>query len=54
MDGTTALGTGTVVNGVATFQTANLSKGKHTLTAVYGGDANLTASTSTALTETIN
>jgi hypothetical protein len=53
-DGTTVLGTGTVTNGVVTFQTARLGKGKHTLTAVYGGDANLTGSTSLALTETIS
>jgi hypothetical protein len=54
MDGNTVLGTGTVSNGVVTFQTSKLSKGKHTLTAVYSGDANLTRSTSAALTVTIN
>jgi hypothetical protein len=53
-DGTTVLGTATIVNGVALFQTAKLSKGKHTLTVLYGGDANLTGSTSAGLTETIS
>jgi hypothetical protein len=43
-----------VSNGVVTFQTAKLSKGKHTLTAVYSGDGNPTGSTSLALTVTIN
>jgi hypothetical protein len=27
-------------SGVATYTTANLTVGSHTLTAVYGGDAN--------------
>src|SRR5207237_591587 len=53
-DGATVLGTGTLKNGVAVRMTAKLKKGKHTLTAVYGGDADLTGSTSVSLTETIN
>ena len=57
-DGTTALGTGTLstVSGaqVATFATTTLSAGTHSITAVYGGDANNAGSTSSPLTQTIN
>ncbi len=52
-DGTTVLGTATIVNGVAVFHTAKLSMGKHTLTVVYGGNSELTGSTSASLTEVI-
>src|SRR5205823_2635985 len=52
-DGTTLLGTGTVVNGVATFTTSGLSVGNHYITAVYGGDANFSGSTSQTLEEAI-
>lgn len=57
-DGTTVLGTAAVTNnggqhnGQLTF--AGLLGGTHTITAAYGGDANYTASTSSALTQTIN
>ncbi len=53
-DGSTVLGKGTVKNGMVIFQTAKLKKGKHTLTAVYSGDANFMASTSIAWAETIS
>jgi hypothetical protein len=54
-DGSTALGTGTLnASGVATFATSSLAAGLHPITAAYGGDSNFAASTSTALTETIN
>ena len=50
-------GTGTlsVVDGVdqAAFTTSSLAVGSHSITAVYGGDANFTASTSTALTQSV-
>jgi hypothetical protein len=52
--GTTVLGTATLINGVAVFKTAKLSKGTHNLTAVFGGDANYAGSTSAALVVTIN
>jgi hypothetical protein len=56
-DGTTTLGTGTLstVGGfqVATFQTSTLAVGAHSITAVYGGDANNSGSTSAVLTQTI-
>jgi large repetitive protein len=38
MDGATLLGTGTLTAGVATYQTAALAVGMHSITAVYGGD----------------
>ena len=54
-DGATLLGTGTVsASGVATFTTAALSSGSHSITAVYSGNATFAASTSTAVTQTIN
>ncbi|MFP5230138.1 MAG: FG-GAP-like repeat-containing protein [Acidobacteriota bacterium] len=54
MDGATTLGTGTVSStGVATYSTAALSAGAHSITAVYGGDANFSGSTSTAVTVTV-
>ena len=54
MDGTTTLGTGTL-NGSAqaTYSTSALSAGSHSITAVYGGDANFSGSTSSVLTQTI-
>jgi YVTN family beta-propeller protein len=54
MDGTTALGTGTLdASGNASFSTTSLSAGSHSITAVYGGDTNFAGSTSAALTEQI-
>jgi autotransporter-associated beta strand protein len=54
-DGTVMLGTGILVNGVATFTTTTpLSLGGHSITAVYGGDNTFATSTSTPLTQTVN
>jgi hypothetical protein len=53
MDGTTAIGTASVINGNATLTTAALSKGNHKITAVYSGNANYTGSTSAALTQIV-
>lgn len=39
--------------GIATFATSALSTGIHTITAIYGGDANFNGSNSTALTQTV-
>jgi hypothetical protein len=50
-DGTTALGTGTVSGGVATFQTQTLARGTHNITATYSGDANFNGSTSSAMSQ---
>ena len=55
MDGTTTLGMGTLNgSGVATYSTSALAVGSHSITAVYGGDANNAGSTSSVLTETVN
>ncbi len=53
-DGATVLGTGAIVNGVASFTTSALTADTHSITASYGGDTNNTASTSAPLTEIIN
>src|SRR6266566_128044 len=53
-DGASALGTGTLSGGTATFTTSALTAGTHSITAIYGGDANFTGSTSPILTQTIN
>ena len=48
--GTTSLGTGTLASGTAILATAAVPVGTDAVTAVYGGDTNYTASTSSALT----
>jgi hypothetical protein len=54
-DGATTLGTGTVDgSGQATFTTSSLSAGTHSITAVYGGDANFNGSTSAATAQIVN
>ena len=53
-DGGTTLGMGTLSAGQATFSTASLGVALHSITAVYGGDTNFTASTSSALSQAVN
>jgi parallel beta-helix repeat protein len=53
-DGSIVIGLGTVVNGQASASTAALAAGTHAITASYGGSAAYGASTSSALTETVN
>lgn len=54
MDGATSLGTATLnATGTATIPTAALSVASHSVTAVYGGNANFSASNSPALTQII-
>jgi hypothetical protein len=53
-DGVATLGSGTLTGGVATLTTAALTGGPHTITALYNGDINFSASTSPALTQTVN
>ena len=53
-DGSTTLGTGSLSGGKATLTTSALTAGGHSITAVYGGDANLTGSTSSAVSQTVN
>ena len=45
MDGTNTLGSGTLNSGVATFSTAALIVGNHTITTNYGGNTNFNGST---------
>lgn len=54
LDGTTKLGTGTLSSGSATFQTSSLAAGVHNVTVSYSGDSNFNASTSTALSQTVD
>jgi len=54
MDGSTKLDTATLTAGMASFKTSTLAVGSHSITAVYGGDGNFTASPpSTALAQTV-
>ena len=53
-DGAATLGAGTLAGGVASFTTTALAVGGHSITAVYGGDANDNANSSTALSETVS
>jgi large repetitive protein len=53
-DGATSLGTVAVSNGTATLATSTLAAGSHSLTVAYSGDAMKAASTSAAVTETLN
>jgi len=52
-DGANLLGSSPLAGGVATFSTAALSAGNHSLTATYSGDANNATSTSAAVTESV-
>ena len=54
MLGTTLLGTGTMSDGVATFSTSALAVGKNPIVAQYGGDKDLAASSSPALSQVVN
>jgi len=54
LDGGTAVGTGPVNGGTASFSTSSLAVGSHSLTASYGGDTNDLPSVSSAVTETVN
>ncbi|HEX6503546.1 MAG TPA: Ig-like domain repeat protein [Terriglobales bacterium] len=53
-DGTTLLGSGTLAAGVATYATANLAAGTHSITAVYAGDSNFLPTTSSALSQVVS
>jgi streptogramin lyase len=54
LDGAASIGRGTLSSGTATFSTTSLSAGTHTITAIYGGDANFNSSTSSILTERVS
>jgi len=53
-DGATVIGTATLVNGRATLVTSALAVGTHSLTVAYSGDLEFSASTSAAVTQTVN
>ena len=53
-NGSTLIGSAILANGTATMSVKFSSVGSYALTATYGGDANHTSSTSSALIETIN
>jgi hypothetical protein len=52
-DGSKTLGTATLANGRASITTSALKRGSTSITATYGGDANLNASQSAALTQRV-
>jgi hypothetical protein len=54
LDGATTIGSGTLAAGSATFATSTLTRGPHTITATYVGNASYGTSTSTAITQTVN
>ena len=54
LSGTTSMGTAQVSNGVAKLTTKAMPTGTDSITAVYGGDANFTGSTSTAVSQVVN
>jgi hypothetical protein len=54
LNGTTALGNGTLSNGVASIMTRALPVGANSITAAYLGDSSFGASTSAAITQTVN
>jgi len=57
-DGSTRIGIGSLTGsgyvGTASYTTASLAPGTHSITATYQGDGNYGASTTSALTETVN
>jgi len=52
-NGSATLGTSALSGGVATFSTTSLSVGTHSVTAVYGGDANYAGGASTPLSQVV-
>lgn len=54
LDGTANIGSGTLdATGATSLAVTTLAAGDHSITAVYGGDANYAASTSGAITQTV-
>ncbi|WP_370677749.1 Ig-like domain repeat protein [Pleomorphomonas sp. PLEO] len=53
-DGGTTLGSDTISGGAASYSTSSLAAGSHAITAVYGGDTNNIAATSSAVTVTVS
>ena len=53
LDGSTTLGTGTVIKGIATFTTSGLAAGQHAIVARYGGDSGTQVSVSNAIVQVV-
>ena len=53
-DGATVLETKKVTNGAAAYGLSTLTPGSHSITAVYGGDADFTGSSSPAVNQVVN
>ena len=53
-DGATLIGTQTLSGGAAQFGTSSFAAGPHSITAIYSGDTNYQASTSSPLVQTVN
>ncbi len=53
-DGATSIDTETLVNGSASYTTASLAVGGHSITAKYAGDTNFTGSTSSAIAQVVD
>ena len=54
LDGSTTLATRSLIGGKASYSTSALTKGTHNMTAVYADTANITASKSPRLVQTVN
>jgi sugar lactone lactonase YvrE len=54
LDGATVLGTGTIVAGASSLSISTLAVGMHSITAVYGGDANYYGASSVALSQVVS
>ena len=54
LDGANALGAVALAGGKASFSTTTLSQGSHSITAVYGGTANIKGSGSSPIAQTVN
>jgi hypothetical protein len=54
LDGSIAVGVAPVHEGVANLSLSSLPPGDHSITAVYSGDANIAASTSSVLVQTVS
>jgi Bacterial Ig-like domain (group 3)/Bacterial Ig-like domain (group 2)/MBG domain len=53
-DGGSTISTGTLTAGRISWSTSSLARGKHSITASYGGDANNKTATSSTLKQTVN
>jgi Bacterial Ig-like domain (group 3) len=53
-DGGAGLGSGTLAGGIATLTVTTLTRGSHSITAVYAGNANFITSTSAALIQAVD